>query len=155
MNERNEIAVTNNGNNRAQLFSSDGTYLRSLGREDTKQGGFDYATRNTFVVDSCNHLVQLFYELAEYLNQSDEQGNLDDQFDSPRGLSLNTLSKIHFFFADSGNNEKNIFSNSCHCFYLKLGDMILFPFPFIALLVKDSGEHCIKVLLLGMWEFSV
>ena len=73
VNERNEIAVTDNGNNRTQLFSSDGTYLRSLGREDIKQGGFDYATRNTFMVDSCNHLVQLFYEQAEYLNQSAEQ----------------------------------------------------------------------------------
>ena len=73
MNERNEIAANNNGNNRTQLFSSHGTYLRSLGREDTKQGGFDYATRNTFVVDSCNHLVQLFDGQAEYLNQSAER----------------------------------------------------------------------------------
>ena len=33
--------------------------------------------------------------------------------------------------------------------------MILSPFPFIALLVSDSGEHCIKVLLPGMGVFCI
>ena len=38
VNERNEIAVTDNGNNRVQLFNSDGTYLRSFGSEGDKNG---------------------------------------------------------------------------------------------------------------------
>ena len=42
VNERDEIAVTDNGNNRIQVFNSDGTYLRSFGREGDKQGEFDY-----------------------------------------------------------------------------------------------------------------
>ena len=42
VNERDEIVVTDNGNNRVQVFSSDGTYLRSFGRKGNKQGEFNY-----------------------------------------------------------------------------------------------------------------
>ena len=36
VNERDEIVVTDNDNNRVQLFSSDGTCLKSFGREGDK-----------------------------------------------------------------------------------------------------------------------
>ena len=38
VNERDEIAVTEAGNNRIQVFSRDGTYLRSFGRKGNNQG---------------------------------------------------------------------------------------------------------------------
>ncbi len=38
VNERNEIAVTDNGNNRIQVFSSNGTFIRSFGTKGDKQG---------------------------------------------------------------------------------------------------------------------
>jgi len=67
VNERNEIAVTETGNNRIQIFSSDGTYLRSFGRKGDKQGEFNYPVEIAFdknghiiVVDSDNHRVQVF-----------------------------------------------------------------------------------------------
>ena len=37
VNERNEIAVTDKGNNRVQLFNSDGTYLRSFGTKGNEK----------------------------------------------------------------------------------------------------------------------
>ena len=40
MNERDELAVTDSFNNRIQVFSSDGTYLRSFGTRGYKQGEF-------------------------------------------------------------------------------------------------------------------
>ena len=63
------------------------------------------------MVDSCNHRVQLFGEQGEYLNsnQCAEQGNLDSQLDSPRGLSLATVGNI--LVADSDNKVVEIFSN--------------------------------------------
>ena len=42
VNERDEIVVTELGNSRVQVFSSDGTYLRSFGRKGNKQGEFNY-----------------------------------------------------------------------------------------------------------------
>ena len=70
VNVHKEIAVTDKGNNRVQLFSSDGTYLRSFGTKGAKQGKFDFPTGiafdikndNILVVDSSNHRVQLFSE---------------------------------------------------------------------------------------------
>ncbi|XP_022810478.1 E3 ubiquitin-protein ligase TRIM71-like, partial [Stylophora pistillata] len=41
VNERDEIAVTETGNHRVQVFSSNGTYLRSFGNEGDKQGEFN------------------------------------------------------------------------------------------------------------------
>ena len=42
VNERNEIAVTDRDINRVQIFSSDGTYLRSFGSEGDQGGEFKY-----------------------------------------------------------------------------------------------------------------
>ena len=50
VNERNEIAVTDNDNNRLQVFSSDGTYLRSFGTKENKQGNFNFPRESRFLV---------------------------------------------------------------------------------------------------------
>ena len=55
---------------------------------------FDIRNRNILVVDSINHLVQLFGEQGEYLNQFGEQGNLDHPLSSPHGLSLDPVGNI-------------------------------------------------------------
>ena len=41
MSDHDEIAVTELGNNRVSVFSSDGTHLRSFGREGKNNGDFD------------------------------------------------------------------------------------------------------------------
>ena len=159
VNERNEIAVTDTGNNRIQVFSSDGTYLRSFGRKGDKQGEFNFAAGiafdpkngNIFVADSENHRVQLFGEQGEYLHQFGEKGNLDHQLQCPRGLSAD--SDCNVIVADSGNKVIKIFSPSGHyVHYLsKIGKEGSFTKPFHCiqydnyLIVSDRGENCIKV----------
>jgi len=76
VNERNEIAVTEVSNHRVQLFSSDGTYLRSFGTKSDKQGELNWPVGIAFdknghiiIVDSDNHRVQVFSEQGEFLNQ--------------------------------------------------------------------------------------
>ena len=61
--------MTKFGNDRIQVFSSDGTYLRSFGRGGYKQGELDWPAGVAFdknghiiVVDSDNHRVQVFSE---------------------------------------------------------------------------------------------
>ena len=74
VNERNEIAVTEVSNQRIQVFSSNGTYLRSFGKKGVQQGEFDYPAGiafhndNIIVVDCRNHRVQLFSDQGEYLD---------------------------------------------------------------------------------------
>ena len=155
VNERNEIAVTDNGNNRIQIFSTDGTYLRLFGKEGYKQGEFNYPAGIVFdknghiiVVDGDNHRVQVFSEQGEFLNQFGEQGSLDHQLEDPNGLSID--SDGNYIVADSGNKVIKIFSPSGQ-FLRKIGGEGSFTFPCHCvqydkyLIVSDGDEDCIKV----------
>ena len=55
VNERNEIAVTEVGNDRSQVFSSKGTYLRSFGRKGEKQGELNWPAGIAF--DKNGHII--------------------------------------------------------------------------------------------------
>ena len=156
VNERNEIAVTDNGNNRVQLFSSDGTYLRSFGTKGDKQGefnfpcgiAFDIKNENIFVTDTGNHRVQLFGKQGEYLKQFGEQANLDHQLQYPYGLSVDSDGNV--IVTDLGNKVIKIFSLSGQ-FLRKIGGEGSFKKPWHCvqydnfLIVSDSGENSIKV----------
>ena len=75
VNEKDEIAVTDTGNYWIQVFSSNGTHLRSFGRNGDQQGEFNWPAGiafhndNIIVVDNGNHRVQLFSGQGEYLGQ--------------------------------------------------------------------------------------
>ena len=152
-NERNDIAVTEIGNHRIQVFSSDGTYLRSFGRKGDEQGelnwpagiAFDIKNENILVVDNGNHRVQLFSEQGEYLNRFGKQGN---QLMRPHGFCVNCDGNI--IVADSGNQLVTIFSQSGQLLQ-KIGGDGSFTLPFHCvqcdkyLIVSDSYDHCLQV----------
>ena len=156
VNERNEIVVTETFNHRIQVFSSDGTYLRSFGKEGDKQGefnwpagiAFDIENKSILVVESGNHRVQLFSEQGDYLNQFGGKGNLDHQLINPLGLSVNCDGNI--IVADSHNKLVKIFSQSGQLLQKLVGDSS-FTLPIHCvqydkyLIVSDTSEHCIKV----------
>ena len=155
VNERNELAVTDNGNNRIQVFSSDGTLLRSFGRKGNKQGEFNWPSGiafdkngNIIVVDSRNNRIQRFSEQGEYLSHFGGKGNLDHQVTTPVGLSMSSDGNI--IVAVPGNKLIKIFSPSGQ-FLRKIGEEGSFTFPYHCieydkyLVVSDSGEHCVKV----------
>ncbi|XP_078361721.1 E3 ubiquitin-protein ligase TRIM71-like [Oculina patagonica] len=155
VNERNDIAVTETGNHRVSVFSSDGTHLRSFGKKGNKQGEFDYPAGiafdnngNIIVVDGNNHRVQVFGEQGEYLNQFGEQGSLDHQFKDPFGVSVGSDGNI--IVADSNNKLIKIFSPRGQVLR-KIGGKGSFTHPIHCveyekyLIVSDSDEHSIKV----------
>ena len=155
VNERDEIAVTEQGNNRVQVFSSDGTYLRSFGRKGNKQGELNHPrgitiheTNNIIVVDSGNNRVQWFTEQGDYLSQFGGKGDLDRQLNNPLGLSAD--GKGNIIVADRYNKSVKIFSPDGH-YLSKFGGegSLTFPFHCIQydkyLILSDNEEHCIKV----------
>ncbi|XP_022793467.1 E3 ubiquitin-protein ligase TRIM71-like [Stylophora pistillata] len=155
VNARDEIAVTENGNDRVQVFSSNGTYLRSFGRKGNNQGEFTRPrgiacnkNNNIIVVDTANHRVQLFSEQGEYLSQFGGRGNLDHQLYLPHGLSVDNEGNI--VVGDTGNKSIKIFSPDGH-YLSKIGGDGSFTFPFDCvqyekyLMVSDDGDDCIKV----------
>ena len=93
VNDQDDIAVTELGNNSVSVFSSDGTHLRSFGREGQNNGEFQYPTEIAFeslgnieVADNKNHGVQVFDRNGNFLIKFGEQGSLDHQLSNPVGL---------------------------------------------------------------------
>ena len=96
VNDQDEIAVTDCGNHRVSVFSSDGTHLRSFGRVGNNNGQFQWpkgiacdSHGNIVVADSGNHRVQVFDRNGNFLSKFGEQGSLDHQLQYPEGLSIN------------------------------------------------------------------
>ena len=117
VNDHDEIAVTELGNNRVSVFSSDGTHLRSFGRRGENNGEFQYPTGiafdshgNVVVADCGNHRVQVFDRNGNFLSKFGERGSRDNQLINPEGLSINGNGDI--IVADDGNKLIKIFSSS-------------------------------------------
>ncbi|XP_078361779.1 E3 ubiquitin-protein ligase TRIM45-like [Oculina patagonica] len=155
INESNELAVTDNGNNRVQVFSSDGTHLRSFGRKGAKQGEFNFPSGIAFdkkgnitVVDSHNHRIQLFSEQGEYQSHFGERGYLDHQLATPIGLSVD--SDGNFIVCVRDSKITKIFSPRGQILRTFGGEgSFTYPYHCIQydkyLIVSDRDEHCIKM----------
>ena len=155
VNERNEIAVTDCSNNRVQIFSCNGKFIRSFGKKGVKKGefkdprGIAYLNNGNIVVaDGDNNRLQIFTEKGEYLTQIGGEGKLDHQFNVPWGLSVDSDGNI--IVADSNNKLIKIFTPSGQ-FLRKFGgkDLLVDPIHCIQkdqyFIVSDNGDHCIKV----------
>ena len=155
VNERNEIAVTDCSNNRVQIFSCNGKFIRSFGKKGVKKGefkepsGIAYLNNGNFVVaDTFNNRLQIFTERGEYLAQIGSEENPDHQFNSPMGLSVDNDGNI--IVADSDNKLIKIFTPSGQ-FLRKFGgeDLLVHSLHCIQkdqyFIVSDEGDDSIKV----------
>ena len=155
VNARDEIAVTDCGNHRVEIFNSDGNYLRSFGREGNKAGEFEHPrgiafhnNGNVFVADGSNHRIQIFSGEGEYVGSFGGKGSLDNQLNIPRGVTVDSDGNV--IVADAGNKLIKIFSPDGK-FLMKIGGQDTFTRPLHCvqcdryLIVLDQYEHCIKV----------
>ena len=155
VNNRNEIAVTEGCNHRVSVFSSDGTHLRSSGREGRNPGelhcptGIAFDNNGNIIVADCdNNRVQVFSGNGEFLTKFGDKGNVDHQVEMPEGLSVTSNGDI--IVADAGNKLIKIFSSRGQ-FKRKFGGQGSLSFPSHCIqmeqyfIVSDGDEHCIKV----------
>ena len=155
VNDQDEIAVTEWGNHRVSVFSSDGTHLRSFGRCGKNNGEFQRPTGITFdslghivVADFKNHRVQVFDRNGNFLSKFGEQGSRDNQLKYPEGLSINGNGDI--IVADTSNNLIKIFSSSGEYLH-KFGGAGFLVNPHHCIqygqyfIVSDYGDNSIKM----------
>ena len=158
VNEEDEIAVTDSGHNRVQVFRSDGSHLITFGSRSglkcDRNGEFDYPTGIVFdkkghiiVADSCNHRVQIFSGRGDYLSQFGKEGSLDHELMKPYGLSLDSDGNI--IVADTGNKLIKFFTPSGEFIRKIGGDGILDNAHYCVqqgkhFIVSDI-DHCIKI----------
>ena len=155
VNDKGEIAVSELGNHRVQIFANDGSYLRSFGKKGNQQGEFNSPAGIAFhndkiiVADVNNHRVQLFSDEGHYLYEFGGEGSGDHRLQFPYGLSIDSDGNI--IVADSSNKLIKIFSRDGQ-FLRRIGTEGSFSFPFHCiqhdnyLIVSDFFDHCIKVL---------
>ena len=165
LSDTDEIAVTDCGNDRVQIFDSGGNYLRSFGCNGSNQGKFRCPcgicfdnNRNIFVADKNNHRIQIFSGEGKYVGMFGGRGSLDSQLSYPLGLSLDANGNI--IVADSGNKLIKIFSTDGK-FVRNIGGPGSFSYPVHCvqcddyLMVSDNGEHCFKVFSTeGKYQFK-
>ena len=154
VNDKDEIAVTDRGNHRIQMFRSDGTHLRSFGRRGNQQGQFIFTTGITFynnniiVSDTSNDRIQIFDDQGHYLHQFGENGELNHMLYNPHGLSVDSDGNI--IVADSNNKSIKIFTLNGQ-FLRTIGEQGSFIAPVHCIqhgnyfIVSDIGDTCIKV----------
>ena len=155
VNANDEIAVTDQFNNRVQIFSSEGKFLRSFGKKGDMVGEFNnprgitfHNNGNIFVTDCYNHRIQIFSSEGKFVGSFGGKGNLDSQLDYPSGLSVDSDGNI--VVADVGNKLIKIFSPEGK-FLRKIGGQGSFTYPMHCiqyhryLIVSDQSDHCIKV----------
>ncbi|XP_022790697.1 E3 ubiquitin-protein ligase TRIM71-like isoform X1 [Stylophora pistillata] len=159
VNERDELAITDHGGRheveRVQVFTCDGTHLRSFGAKGASHGEFKFPTGiifdkngNIIVADNGNHRVQMFSDQGEYLSQFGVKGSLIHQLNNPLGLSLENDGSI--IVTDNTNKLVKIFSSNGK-FLHKIGRRGAFNFPFHCVqyggkyYVSDRDKHCVKV----------
>ena len=155
VNDRDEIAVTELGNNRVSVFSSDGTHLRSFGKKGQNNGEFDEPSGiafdslgNIVVVDNNNHRVQVFNRNGKFLRTFGQNRILDHQLKNSEGLSINVNGDI--IVADKGNKLIKIFSSTGK-YLRKFGGAgsLVNPYHCIQhgqyLIVTDYGDDFIKM----------
>ena len=155
VNDKDEIVVADQSNHRVQVFDSNGTFLRSFGREGQNAGKFTFPVgiaidknKNIFIADHGNNRIQILSWEGRHLGSFGGQGSGDSHLCNPRGLSLDSNGNV--IVADSGNVLIKIFTPNGD-FVMKIGGKGSFSFPVHCVqcdeyfIVSDRDEHCIKV----------
>jgi sugar lactone lactonase YvrE len=111
------IYVADVNNQRIQVFSSSGTFLRNVGSMGTGNGQFVYPSgialdksMNIYVVDSTNNRVQVFDNNGNFLRNFGSAGTESGQFNNTSGIAVDLNGQI--YVADKGNNRIQVFTNA-------------------------------------------
>ena len=155
VNERDEIAIADLGNNRIQVLSSEGGIIRSFGKAGSDDGEFKGPCDVTWggkgeiiVSDSGNHRIQLFSGAGEFIKAFGREGNLDGDLCFPHGVTTDSSGNI--VVSDTGNKRVQMFTPEGQ-FLFKLGrDGILFcPMSCVFFrdhfIVSDFHDHHVKI----------
>jgi DNA-binding beta-propeller fold protein YncE len=110
-----DVVVADGKNNRVEVFSEKGEFVRTFGSAGTGNGEFKEpggvavdSKGNIWVTDTGNDRVQEFNEKGEYLAQFGAVGTGNGEFEAPKGLAVD--SKGNIWVADSGNNRVEEFN---------------------------------------------
>jgi|GEM_PF-1753701 len=161
------LAIADTGNDRVQLFDSNGSFQYQFGKSGEKPGQFDEPSgigvshnHLTYVSDTENNRVQIFNKdgvlLTVFGQESDKvtpQTPEHGKFDGPQSLTINSSNQI--FVLDVGNHRIQVFTEEGK-FIKVIGTKGTKPGQFLEptdiavddqdyVFVADRGNHRIQV----------
>jgi len=140
------VYVSDRGNNRIQVFTSTGDFIRAWGTEGTNDGEFraprDVAVDgngSVYVVDCQNSRIQKFTGTGTYCCEWGGSGTGDGEFSGPQGIAVDESGTV--YVVDTGNNRIQAFTDTGD-FIRAWGSMGTsngqFQFP-LSIAVDDDG----------------
>jgi DNA-binding beta-propeller fold protein YncE len=96
------VLVADEGNNRVEKFTSNGSFLAKWGSSGSEQGQFSYpwgvvedSDGNIYVADSFNHRVQKFTSTGTFVMMWGTYGSGNGQFNYPNGLAVDSEDNVY------------------------------------------------------------
>lgn len=100
--------MTDNGNQRIQVFEPAGTFVRQWGGGFTSPWGIAVSpSGQVFVVENAGARIQVFESDGTFVRTWGSNGSGDGQFSVPKGIALAPDGRV--WVSDSGNNRIQIF----------------------------------------------
>jgi len=104
------LFVADSCNHRIQVFSADGTFLKSLGKAGTARGEFSYPydiriddVGNQYICEFGNSRLTILDSKGQVIELIGQAGSLPGEFNNPWSLALD--SKGNLYVADSQNHR--------------------------------------------------
>src|SRR5215475_2536664 len=113
--EGDEVYVSDNGNNRVQVFDRSGTFLRKWGTFGTGDGqfngpaGVDVQGDEIYITDLANNRVQVFDRSGTFLRKWGSFGTGDGQFNTPGRVAVQD---DEVYVTDSFNRRVQVFDRN-------------------------------------------
>ena len=151
VNNKNQIIVAHNKNDKMQVFSSKGKHLRMIGSKGAGTSDFNGPfgvvsdENNNMIVVDRNCRVQVLTETGEFIRSFGSKGRGNGQLVNPTGLSLDTDGNI--VVTDRGDGRVKLFS--MNGVWLKSFDCGDRPYHCVVhgdrYYVSSLSGYCIKV----------
>ena len=111
-----KLYIADSGNNRIQVFTKNGSFVRTIGAFGDGQGEFDWprgvavsTAGLMYVADTANHRIQVFSQDAVYLTSWGQEGIEEGRFSFPSGIAVDENGEV--YVTDSENNRIQVFDS--------------------------------------------
>jgi DNA-binding beta-propeller fold protein YncE/plastocyanin len=113
------VYVADTGNNRIQVFTSNGSIISKWGEHGTTDGmlrspagiAVDPSSGNVYVADTGNNRIQVFTSNGTYISKWGEHGTTDGMLRSPAGIAVDPSSG-NVYVADKDNHRIQVFTSN-------------------------------------------
>ncbi len=153
---KDNIIVADQGNDRIQVFDSNGNFLFSFGSYGDSEGYLKVPHSLTvdskgriIVADTANNRIQVFDSNGNFLFSFGSCGTREGQFNYPHGVAVD--SKDNIIVADTFNNRIQVFdSNGNFLFTFGIQGQLISPSGIAVdskgrIIVADTENHRIQV----------